>query len=245
MAKLFREFLRRTLYRGKGNLYTLDDPYQILSKLLKDQNITGIIDAGASDGRVGQRLLKRFSDAQVYQFEPNPIYAQTLGAKQNQNNRFHPFYVALSDQSGELELQNTVSPGNVSMFKPNAMLHNRYGDSAKVQGVIKVPVTTLDTWWHEQGKPDVQLMKFDIQGAELKALKGAGELLDSGVQAIYSEVFINPLYEGAALFSDIDLLLREHGFDLYNIYAPRHDTKTGMLLWAHSLYVHRDRLMIT
>ncbi|MFG0250393.1 MAG: hypothetical protein ACF8OB_16025, partial [Phycisphaeraceae bacterium JB051] len=78
MAKLFREFLRHTLYRGKGNLYTLDDPYRTISKLLDGQDITGIVDAGASDGRVSERFAKRFPKADIYQFEPNPIYRETL-----------------------------------------------------------------------------------------------------------------------------------------------------------------------
>ncbi len=245
MAKLFREFLRHTLYRGKGNLYTLDDPYRTISKVLDTQSITGIIDAGASDGRVSERFARRFPQARFYQFEPNPIYREALEQQSQQDSRYHPYHVALSNEPGELELQNTQSPGNVSFFKPNDMMLRRYAEGSKIQNTIKVPVTTLDQWWQENGKPDVQLMKFDIQGSEARALAGATQLLDSGVLAIYSEVYFNAMYEGGALFGDIDKVLRDRGFVLYNFYSARHDpTGSGMLLWGHGLFVHAQRLNI-
>lgn len=243
MAKVIRQLLRNTLYKGKGNLYCLDDPYQAITHVLRNQQVTGIVDAGASDGRVSKRLLEKFPGAQVYQFEPNPIYSDKLAALQSADPHYHPFAVALSDEPGELQLQRTASPGSVSMFKPNALMHDRYAAEAKVEDTFTVPVTTLDTWWNQQDRPPVQLMKFDIQAGELRALRGASQMLDESVLAIYSEVHLNPLYEGGAIYSEIDLLLRKHGFSLYNLYSARHDPQgTGMLLWAHALFIKREKL---
>jgi FkbM family methyltransferase len=50
---------------------------------------------------------------------------------------------------------------------------------------------------------DFNFVNLDIQGAELLALKGMGDLLDS-VDFIYCEVNKNSLYDGCALIDEID-----------------------------------------
>ncbi|MFA7236345.1 MAG: FkbM family methyltransferase [Phycisphaeraceae bacterium] len=245
MAKLLHQLLRRTIYRSKGNLYCLDDPYRVLAQTLAGRAVNGFIDAGASDGRVSRRLLELFPNAQAYLFEPNPRYRQALEQISRQDPRYHPLAVALSDESGELELHETAQPGLVSRFKPNDLLHTRYPEQSQIRRTVKVPVTTLDQWWEQAGRPEVQLIKSDIQAGELRMLRGAADMLAATVPAIYAEVCFNPLYEGGALYSDIDLFLRERGFMLYNLYAPRHDPRgSGMLLWAHALFMHREKLTL-
>ncbi len=72
MAKLLKTFVRNTLWSGQDNLMALDDPYYVIRDLLKDQKVTGILDAGASNGRVARKLLRLFPDAKAYAFEQNP-----------------------------------------------------------------------------------------------------------------------------------------------------------------------------
>ena len=42
---------------------------------------------------------------------------------------------------------------------------------------MHVATRTLDSIWEELGKPEVTLIKIDIDGAEFEALKGAANLL--------------------------------------------------------------------
>ena len=44
-------------------------------------------------------------------------------------------------------------------------------------GSVQVATRTLDSIWEELGKPEVTLIKIDIDGAEFEALKGAANLL--------------------------------------------------------------------
>jgi FkbM family methyltransferase len=57
----------------------------------------------------------------------------------------------------------------------------------------------------------IGLVNIDIQGAELRALKGFGSELDR-VDAIYSEVNLRELYRGAALLGELDAWLQQQGF---------------------------------
>src|SRR6185369_1183963 len=69
--------------------------------------------------------------------------------------------------------------------------------------------------------PDI--LKFDIQGNELEALRGATRILETnGPLLIYLEVLFERLYKNCALFSDISAFLQEKGYELYNLYELQH-----------------------
>lgn len=70
---------------------------------------------------------------------------------------------------------------------------------------------------------------FDIQGAELMALHGAGDLIQTAA-AIYLEVNEKELYKGCGLIGEIDTLLSRYGF-------TRVDTEMTIHGWGDALYV--------
>lgn len=232
MGKPFRDLLRRTLFIKKGNLISLDSPYATIRHLLSGQTVNGILDAGASDGRISKRLIRLFPEAIAYLFEPNPAYAPALKALSQQDRRYQPFTCAVSDREGQLTYYETESLGCCSLFQP---LHEQ------AKRVSTVPAITIDAWSHSHGQPSIELMKFDIQGAELSALEGGRQVLDRSVLLVYCEVWFNRVYEGGAIFSEIDLLLRSHGFELHNFYSPKSDDRDA-LRWANAIYWHRGKL---
>jgi|UniRef100_A0A6C0CZ77 FkbM family methyltransferase len=72
---------------------------------------------------------------------------------------------------------------------------------------------------------------FDIQGAELLALKGAEKYLHK-VDVIYLEVNIKELYKGCAMMSDIDLYLADFGF-------IRVITEMTRYSWGDAVYIKK------
>jgi len=96
---------------------------------------------------------------------------------------------------------------------------------------IKLKTITVDSFF-ERNNIDVSkynYWNFDIQGAELHALKGAIKSIKYA-KAIYLEVNESELYKGCGLIDEIDLFLAEYGFKrvITNI------TKYG---WGDALYV--------
>jgi FkbM family methyltransferase len=243
MAKILNLMIRRIFLKSKSNLLSLDEPYQVIQRLLSGYNVNVAIDAGASNGRISRRLLKLFPRSQVYAFEPNPIYRAVLSEFEGNDKRFHPRYYALSDRESEIDLQVTESAGNTSLFTPGPRLKTYQPEGTRIKHVEKVRAVTLDHWTMEENISGVEFMKFDIQGAELMALKGAEKLLSESTLVIYTEVLFNSLYDGGAIFSDIDQYLRKYGFELYNFYKPKHD-KNDLLLWANAIFIHCGRLGI-
>lgn len=93
---------------------------------------------------------------------------------------------------------------------------------------IKMQTTRIDT--HLPDDHGYDFLNIDLQGAELMALKGMGDLLRSFKWA-YLEVNKAELYEGCALVEDLDLYLLGYGF-------RRVETKwCGNTNWGDALYV--------
>jgi FkbM family methyltransferase len=241
MAKLFDTLIRNTFFSKKKNLLSLDEPFKVLENLLKKHKITGIIDAGASHGRISRRLLRSFPEASLYAFEPNPLYENTLNQLAKDDSRFFPNFIALSDHKGYSDLRITESPGITSLYKPGKFLKEFDSHGSALRCTKTIEVMPLDDWVKENGNHDIQIIKLDIQGAELLALRGAQNILENSVLAVYTEILFNPLYDGGALYSEIDLYLREQEFVLYDIFKPKYNS-TGLLMWGNAIYIHGKKL---
>ena len=240
MANKFGSFRKKRLLGKNRNLVSFDEPFEVMPRLLKGHRVTGIIDAGASNGRISKRLLRKFPTAQAYAFEPNPLYAEMLRQYAEDEPRFHPQFLALSDSEGQATLHVTESPGSTSLFAPGKRLQEIIPEGASVKSDEKVKLVTIDNWARRNGDLAVELMKFDIQGGELKALRGAVHTLQNSTLVVYAEISFNPLYEGGALYSEIDLFLRQNGFGLYDMYKPIHGPN-GLLMWANAIFVNVQR----
>jgi FkbM family methyltransferase len=243
MTNLLKVLVRHTLFRKGGNLVCFDKHYDAIGRLLSGHQVTGILDAGASNGRISKRFLKMFPEAQVFAFEPQPLYREILENFAKEAPRFHPQFAALSDKTGTVDLHLTHSPGTVSIFEPDPRMKALYPEETVAKGVQRVEAVSLDEWAMHHGDPHLQLLKFDIQGGELKALEGASRMLQTSTLLVYTEVFFNSLYLGGAIYSQIDLCLRRYGFVLYNFFKPKSD-QNQMLTQADAIYVHATRLRI-
>jgi hypothetical protein len=86
--------------------------------------------------------------------------------------------------------------------------------------------------------PPFSFVNIDIQGAELQAIRGMGELL-TWIDAIYSEVNKEELYEGCATVKEIDSYLKKFNFERV---ATRWVLGKG---WGDALYVNKKRITVT
>ena len=94
-----------------------------------------------------------------------------------------------------------------------------------------VKTITLNSLYEQKQIPydRYDFINIDIQGAELKALKGATKILPH-IKAIYAEVNEKELYKGCGLMHEIDNYLEGYGF-------KRIATKMLDYGWGDALYV--------
>jgi FkbM family methyltransferase len=187
--------------------------------------------------------LRRFPQSRVYAFEPNPVYQEELNSFSDSDKRFSPQFLALSDCKGSFELNITSSRGSTSLLTPSQHLKQLDPEGSVIEKTETVEVVTIDEWIEDNNIPSIELFKFDIQGNELKALIGAHQTLQKSVVLIYTEVCFNPLYNEGAIFSQIDVFLREYGFEVYDLYGPKYGPDGG-LLWSNAIFIHRQRANI-
>lgn len=237
MANPFSSFMKKKLLGKNQNLMSLEEPYGVMAHLLKGCEVTGIIDAGASDGRISKRLLRKFPAAHVYAFEPNSVYTKALHRYAKEDNRFHPYFLALSDHEGTADLYVTESPGISSLFAPGRCLKEIEPQGASVKSLEQVELVTINKWAERNGDPAIQLMKFDIQAGELRALRGAVRVLQSSTLLVYTEIWFNPVYNGGAIYSEIDLFFREYGFVLYDMFKLKYNPK-GLIMWGNAIFLN-------
>jgi FkbM family methyltransferase len=235
--------LKKLILGKSKNLVSLEDPFAQMQRLLQGQQVTGILDAGASHGRISGKFLHRFPQANVFAFEPNSLYRETLQQYARAEPRFHPYFIALSDEKGRACLNLTTAPGSTSLLTPNPRMRELFRADASIESSTEVDVTTIDDWVQSNGSPAIQVMKFDIQGAELKALRGATHTLRESTSLIYIELWFNPGYEGGPLYGDIDSFLRSQGFMLFDIYKPKYDPR-GVITWANVIFLHPARVKV-
>lgn len=243
MSNQVSSWVKKKLLKKDQNLLSLNEPYAVIEKILKNTGVTGILDAGASNGRISRVLLKSFPGAKAYAFEPNPLYKELLEIYAREDARFHPQYMALSDHEGRADLFITESPGNTSLLSPDDRLREIDPLGAGVKERRSVELVTIDEWAKRNNDPTIQVMKFDIQGAELKALQGGVEMLRRSTCAVYIEVWFNTPYQGGALYSEVDLFFREQNFILYDLFKPKYG-KGGLLMWANALYIDPAKIKV-
>ncbi len=177
-------------------------------------------------------------------FEPD---ARTFDALNSQQNRLVKYFnFGLSQQGSEIPFYLTRKQQNSSCYLPNRQLLDRFPKPNRFDVIEETTLKcrALDEFLHEENLFDVDFVKLDTQGSELKILQGATTILEQSVFGLEIEVCFNELYQSAPLFSDIDLFVRQFGFDLIDLrtvswkrtVGANVGNSKGQLVFADALY---------
>lgn len=175
------------------------------------------IDGGAHDGQVARRFARRFPNLHIHAFEPNVDLLPRL----RDNLADIPGSIhahALGDKPGTAEMFINQSPMTSSLLPSSELSLRYFGRHAQLRETRSIEVITLDHWAEEANIDRIDILKLDLQGYEKQALVGARKLLRRSEAVVVLEVNFAPFYEGCSLFSDVDLVLRDCGYSLYNLY---------------------------
>jgi 2-O-methyltransferase len=196
-----------------------------LGSLFDSNDALVIFDIGACEGEDSIRYAREFPNARIYAFEPVPSNMATLQRQLAAYGASHvrAFPLAMSDERGTATFHvSSGSPeglpksqdweyGNKSSsLLPPAELSVHY-PWLKFELAIEVPTETLAHFCAAHSIDRIDFIHMDVQGAELKVLHGAGELLQR-VRAIWLEAESVPLYAGQPLAGEIQAFMEARGF---------------------------------
>lgn len=120
-----------------------------------------IVDAGANIGVASVYFCVRYPGARVYAIEPDPdvctVLRKNLAAFPNASVR----ECALSDIDGTIDFH----------IHPTSSIASSLQSRAAGERILAVPSRKLDTFMKEQGMGAIDILKFDIEGAEEQLLR--------------------------------------------------------------------------
>jgi FkbM family methyltransferase len=129
-----------------------------------------VLDIGANIGYYSLILARKVGEnGRVYAFEPEPENFELLkkNVAINHYQNIIPVNMAISDTNGISRLYiNETNKGD----------HRLY-DSGNKRSFITVEKIKLDDYFKGQPQTNIDVIKMDIQGSELQALKGMTNLL--------------------------------------------------------------------
>jgi FkbM family methyltransferase len=196
-----------------------------LRRLFVLDDVRVVFDIGSCEGEDSIRYARLFPNATVYAAEPLPRNLPRLHENLRRHNASSvevlPF--AFSDASGSAQFY--VSAGqpddrphgdqwdygnkSSSLFPPDK--HLEIHPWVRFDQVIQVQTDTLANFCASRQIDTIDFIHMDVQGAELKVLAGAGDLI-SRIKAVWTEVERIPLYAGQPLKSDVERFMEDHAF---------------------------------
>lgn len=168
------------------------------------------VDVGANKGQFALLALELFPAAVVYAFEPLPAAFARMAAWGRRESRLVMRRSALSDASGDEVIYVAARCDNSSLQKATP-LQTELCPAARIVGREIVAVQRLDQVFDAERLGPAALLKIDVQGGELKVLRGAGNLIRR-FKWIYVECSFSALYEGQALADEVETFLENVGF---------------------------------
>jgi FkbM family methyltransferase len=132
-----------------------------------------VFDVGANVGLHTVTMAKRVGvQGRVYAFEPNPFAARllTLTCRANSLVNVKVIGVAIGDRVGKARLLYS-SPHDTEACIENDGAYYVGGNPPRLKAVL-VGVTTLDSFVQQNRISQLDFVKADVQGAELKLLAG-------------------------------------------------------------------------
>jgi len=231
------------LKQNKSLYYTIDcdqiDSFQAQQKLLgliKNEQII-IFDVGAHIGTAAKKYRQIFPESTIYCLEPFPeSFKKLTNIIQNDKQIFCIKNAISYENSSKVFYSNSQAATN-SLFPRPKNKRRYYPKSATPEGTIEVETITLDNFSQANNIQNIDILKMDIQGGELNALKGAIDLLSSGkILIIYTEIMFVPHYEGGTLFYDLSTFLSQYGYTIYNMYNIS-SAKNGQVRQGDAIFI--------
>lgn len=195
-------------------------------------------DVGAYSGEWARWFRRRWPDAALYLFEPLTEMNETLTGLCGEFPNTHHLNVALGEEPGQ-QTFNTWPVASRSSFLTED--HPDWGERT----TRTVPVESIEHLVQSGRIPAPELIKLDVQGAELMVLRGAGAVLPQ-IQVIVIEVSLYPLYGSENPTVDaVMAALSGWGFVLFDIIGFVRRPVDHALLQADFVFVRHDHPLRT
>lgn len=216
--ELFLNMTLKILNIGEGQSIETSgekNVFKILKKLPPKSELT-IFDVGAHNGEWFRLLKKNYPlEKKVYSFEPSR--ASFIELSKIDDEEIIPLNIALGDKEQKIFLQEDEIGSSGAFITKNKNVFSK-----------EIEMKTLDNYCKENNIDEIDLLKIDTEGYELKLLSGARDMINSNKIKIIQFEFGAPSEEKYTFKDFFNLLSKkytihriiQHGY--YPIYKYKH-----------------------
>lgn len=239
MKKNLKSILAMTPYRVLRR--TAINRFQANSETLQTLRDRGfqpafVIDGGANVGDFARETARHFPAARFELIEPQPGCKPRLDTLSKVlDARVHPCALTSDSETHSIHLRTDASQTSTGA-------HVVDPDAPDQSGVISVPAITLDALFGGKWSPDQRgLLKLDLQGFELEALRGGMNTLVN-IDVILIEVSFYRLSKEPSI-AELIAFLSDAGFELHDIASISARQRDNRAYQADFLFVRAGSLL--
>ncbi|NJN43191.1 MAG: FkbM family methyltransferase [Flammeovirgaceae bacterium] len=225
------------LYENRNHDAYSNGEARVLQKLLLS-NPKIILDVGANVGQYAEMAHSICAQAKIYSFEPVKATFEILSKKMSGNEQVMCIKKGLYKESRKVKIN--IYPGS-----EHSSFHDIKGVSYEVVQQEEIETTTGDQFMKEMDIEKVDLLKLDVEGAEMDALLGFSVALASQkirlVQFEYGYINIT----SKVLLADYYDFFEKYGYRIGKIYPKsvefkKYEHKHEDFIGPNFLAVHKD-----
>lgn len=200
---------------------------------LRSIEVGTLIDVGANIGQFSLLTRSLHPRAIIHAFEPLPEMADRYEALLGDDGHTTLHRIAAGETTELAEIHVSGRPDSSSLLSISERQNEIFPGTSEVSS-LTIPVERVDDVLRGAALIDPVLIKLDVQGFELAALKGMPELLSRATH-VYAEVSFVELYQGQPLAHEIIAWLAKQGYRIAGVYNPTF-THEGVAVQADTLF---------
>ena len=190
--------------------------YTVLNPKLKM-----VIDIGANKGQFALACREWAPNAQIISFEPLEGPARVFKALFSAETKVRLYEVAIGPITCRSTIHISAHEDSSSLLPIGSIQVSNYPGTQQI-GLAEVEVRPLVSMLQKEEIPSPALIKLDVQGFEMEALRGCEDLLEC-FEYIYCECSFVELYSGQKLAHEIIQWLRDQNFMFVGIFNVNYD----------------------
>lgn len=167
-------------------------------------------DAGANVGDYTRNILREAQGAncpvEVHVFEPSPSCLDVLRGAFGATPAVRIVGAALADHAGEASLFAGKTGSSLASLVRRSVL------ATETESTLRVPLLLLGDYMKAQAIPHIDLLKLDVEGSELPALRGLGEHLQPDMVDVIQFEYGGATLDAGATLRDLYGLLTSRGY---------------------------------
>ena len=201
-------------------------------KAVLNRSLVTVVDIGANHGQFAL-AARVISCARVVSFEPLPEVAAIFKAVFADDPEVDLYVAAIGEKVERKQIHLSARDDSSSLLEIGEAQSYFFPGTHEV-GTLEVEVGTLDGFLTKEEIVRPAMLKLDVQGFELQALKGCKSLI-SNFDYVYCECSFVVLYKDQQLAAEVIDYLRSLDFSLSGIYNPSYD-RDGNCIQADLLF---------